>query len=423
MSTEAGKALVTALTPQDEARFHPQREALAGYVFDVFLRWSEEPHAGLSRELLESRRSAHQLERNIAELRAGNLFDIFAKSAWSDEEGRSLCAFAVLGMVQRWQVLPPEARERSIPQFVTLAERTTRCLSLPFFELFEILTSEEMQSAFWYRLSEEVGQDVGLSPVSPATQVVRLTALARSRSPHARRELERLRALGDPFISGLIRQLMVAHPEGVAHDEMSVEGRGSIRLPRKAWQRALRWLSGWATVEWLLRLLASLAGFGRQIRVEARGGGLLIDWELRLWGRSLRRGQWWSPFTDLKWVSREERFPGFFLLLSILALSLGIFFGGEMLAEGAAGGDTWVVLAAAGLIVVGVVFDLLCWMLYPLYRQHEGLEFCFDSRRGLRMQGVVRERAERFFAMLQRVRGAEGLGNDATLNDASSAGG
>jgi hypothetical protein len=141
--------------------------------------------------------------------------------------------------------------------------------------------------------------------------------------------------------------------------ELEGEHRGGLA-------RTLGVLTGWS----LLRGAALAIGRGifslrRPMTLSLEGGTLRVLGHTELLGRTLRTFDVRYPVRELVEIRREARFPALPVALSAVALGVGAILGARAVVEGAGVAYFPLIALGLGLLVGGLVFDLLLRALFP----------------------------------------------------------
>ncbi len=148
---------------------------------------------------------------------------------------------------------------------------------------------------------------------------------------------------------------------------MTREVTGEITY-RIAWGpiRALEIVTGLVLVRGLLGLIARfLLGFRRLATVRIRQGAVELKSETRLFGREIRRAQALTPIKDVRAVQLESRSRFLYMLFGFGFLAVGVFAGMHWFVDGLRAGYPYLMLLGAGILLAGIVVDLVVFLFVP----------------------------------------------------------
>jgi hypothetical protein len=173
------------------------------------------------------------------------------------------------------------------------------------------------------------------------------------------------------------------------------------RVPKGGWPALVGWLSGWAVVCWIGRLLAKVVGLRRNAEVELLNGTLRVRTQTVLLGRLVQESEQVLTIESLQRVWKQSRYPAMHLAVGVIALSLGVLLGGRWAFDGVISGDL-VLLAGALLALAGSVLDLTLSTLWPSRSAKVAVEI--DAKPGLRLRliGVSMQSADRVLHELEK---------------------
>jgi hypothetical protein len=164
----------------------------------------------------------------------------------------------------------------------------------------------------------------------------------------------------------------------------------------------LRLLSGWAVAQWVGRALAFMVSLRRETTVQLGGAGLEVLETTRLFGRELRRTRATYPLRSVQAASREVRYPRAHLLLGAIALGGSLLVGGLWVAEGVRTGETYLLMAGGGLVLLGALMDVALGVLPLGRRGRVALRLDAADHVRVAIRGAEEERVDAFLRELER---------------------
>jgi hypothetical protein len=173
------------------------------------------------------------------------------------------------------------------------------------------------------------------------------------------------------------------------------------RVSKRGWIELLRWLSGWAIVCWLGRLVAVAIGLRRSVEVELFEGTLSVHSRTVVLGRLLDKSEHHLTIENLQRVFRQVRYPSLPLAVGVVALSAGVLLGGTWAFEGVVSGEL-LLLAAAVVALLGCGLDLVLSAVVWGSRGRVAMEICAKPDFCLRINGVVLSEADLFLRELAK---------------------
>ncbi len=390
----------------DQVRAHPSREPLAALALDVLSRQAEGRTLFAGKEHVEARAAAHGVDREAAEADGVNLLAILERGAESPRERALVAGFAVDALGRRIGESEGEARRELVARFVRHADWLEVSTPYVVYAFVDELLTEEHASAVWEAVAEAALSDARGGAVprhdGRARNAARLSALSGSRSEGARIALARVAGEAEDLVARALARELGGEPSS-GGGAARVSGR--LGAPARSTFRAvLRIVTGVAAVCWLLRLGGRLVGARREGEVEIVPGGIVVRHTLTLLGREVRRREERYTLSALAGVAREVRYPMVHLLVGLVALSSGVLLGGLLALDALRTGETFLLLVAAGLILVGGGLDLALDVLVPARSGRVSVDLSLLGGRAVRLDRVPLDEADRFLEALRRAR-------------------
>ncbi|HBQ15060.1 MAG TPA: hypothetical protein DEF51_29360 [Myxococcales bacterium] len=375
---------------------------LAALALDLLSRQAEGRTFYAGEKLVAARAEAHGVTREAAATEAGNLLAILERGPDTPLERALVAAFAVAGLA----AAKDADRKERVWRFVRHADWLELCTDYAVYPFVDRLLEEGRAADVWAELAQAVvdeaaGRD-GERPEVRARNAGRLSALADSNAVASKDALRRVvssAALDEPT------RLLASTLAGDGAAELStaparVEGELG-RAPRGSALELLRWLSGWAILSWAIRGLGFLLGVRRKAELTLNGGAVTVRTELSMLGRVIRGGEERWRLDALDGAGRRVRYPALHLMVGVVALAVGVLFGGVVLFDGARSGELVLLLLAAGLLLGGAALDLALDVLVPGKRGRVVLDVSARSRRPLRLTRVPLDQADAFLRALR----------------------
>jgi hypothetical protein len=183
--------------------------------------------------------------------------------------------------------------------------------------------------------------------------------------------------------------------------EARLQGRVGGTPPSPRWV-LLRWLSGWALLTWLVRMLAAAIGLRVDADLRIEGKLLRVTRATRFWGRQVREAEDVYRLPAIVGATRSTRYPLMRTLVGACAFALGVGLGAVWFLDGLRGGGGKLLLFGGGIALVGMVLDLVLGSLWPGARERVSLDLDFGGGRRLRVQRVALGDADRFLRAIAR---------------------
>ncbi|MEI8258215.1 MAG: hypothetical protein WCJ30_21260 [Deltaproteobacteria bacterium] len=159
-----------------------------------------------------------------------------------------------------------------------------------------------------------------------------------------------------------------AFPAGLrAGPDAEISVAGEVEGMQRGWvARALGIVTGWSVLRGVFVTLGRIAfSFRRPMTVSLDGDVLRVVGHTEILGRTLRTFDVRYPIDQLVEIRREVRFPALPVAVSLVGLAAGALFGARAVVEGAGVSYFPLVGLGIGLILGGLVFDLLVRALFP----------------------------------------------------------
>ncbi|MEO0326521.1 MAG: hypothetical protein AAF447_26480, partial [Myxococcota bacterium] len=309
---------------------------LAALALDVLTRQAEGRLLFAGKEHVARRAEALGVSPESARLLGEDVL-VLLEEGPQNSRGRALVtALAVAGLA------PHLAEPDRLARFVAHADWLA--LASPYDEVHAFIDPVLGASAgpIWEALGRGVPE--GDSPAAVAGRALRLAALSASAHPSARAVLE---ALARGPAARLARAFDVAAEPVLPQ----VEGTPR-RAPAPGLPGLLRWVSGWAALQWLGRGLLWLLGVRRQTRLTLGPEGLREHALTHVAGRLVRERERSWTLLALAGAGRAERWPAAPLLAGGLAFALGVGLGGMWLFEGVRSGETVLLFVGAAALAL-----------------------------------------------------------------------
>jgi hypothetical protein len=387
-----------------EAEAHARAGALSALADDVLFRQAEGRRLLGGADWVRRRADAHGVLPEDAETAFGNLLDILERGPRDPREHGLVAAFAVRGFAGRLRKAPPEERPELARRFVRHADWLELATSYRVYPFVHGRLGSEGRLLLRDALVDAVSADADSrdagDPGVRARNAARLTVLEDF--PEAEATLRRLAdELTDAPIQTLAASLVQGEPL-LPRGELGprIEGRRGP-APRPPLRNTLRLLFGVAAIQWLGRLLGRLVALERPVVVVLTPTVLRIQAETRLLGRRVREDAWSVPLAGVLGAVRHARWPAVHLLVGAVALAAGVFAGGLFALDAARTGETYLLFAAAGVLLVGAGLDLGLDVLLAGRRARVAFELDLGSAGRLSLTHVDLEAADHFLDALE----------------------
>lgn len=420
------------------AQEHPQVERLSAFVCDHLMRQASGRALWAGERVVEERASKHNVSRDDADTKLGNVLSILGAGASSDAEWALLSALACRGL-QAALSNDPEADElqRSAEALVWLEVNTPACLS----RYLPALLDEPPLARLAETLCAQIkADDEGAVTVARRARNAARAALLQT-WPAGQEALATLATgLSDPFMRGLLlggvgqgeaspaAQESTSEPvaalssdkastpaalepvdEGEGSEAPAEESRASTEPPEMASSgvslsglqgrpsagpvgAVLRVCTGWALVEPVFRSLGFLIGLRRRVDLSLRADGLHVRRQASVLGvHFATRDQLILP-AALQSHELSLRKPLFGYLIGVLGLCTAAAVGGAMAYDGLSLERRDLLLGVVAVVALGAGFDLIVAGLSNLGRPRVGLRLSAGGER-IVLRGVDANRA------------------------------
>ncbi len=385
-----------------EVKGHPESSSLGLLAHDVLSRQAEGRTLFAGKEFVSQRVVAHSVERDLADTAFGNLVTILERGPVDNLECALVAAFAVGGFAHAVASLSAPEREASVERFVAHADWLDMCSPYRLYGFVHVLLDEQVQEAICQAICRAIlaaeADGLASDPQERARTAVRLTALVEASTPAASQALQTLAdKAGDPHTRAVVQ---TAVEQTARPPELRVIGRIG-RVPSSSFSAVLRWVSGWALLSWVGRVLARSLDMRREAELELHDGALRVRRRTQLLGRMTSETEERNRLDLLQGAERSVRYPALHLLVGMVSLSVGILFGGIFLFDALVTGDR--ILLVVGLVVLaGAGLDLVLDTLRPGWSRRVALQIQTRGSRKLRIVDVPLHEADRFLDELSR---------------------
>lgn len=361
------------------------------------------------RGLLRSRAARLKLKGAHTRTEQGDVLAMLEHGPRDAEETACLSAFAASGFITSLSELPNGERSAMAERWVARLDwielatdfRIVACLR-------QLLTAADSDIvSLWRRaLFQAVLRDdnavSGVDARTRAKNALRVSALAQVQGEESVLLLRSLRDCArDPSLRALAVALLAELVGREAAHGSPVRVSGIARSPSRSLPKALlRWLSGFALLSALQRLVFSVVSLRRELEIELREEALWVRWHTSFFGRTVRATEACYELQRVTGAFRRARFAMLSSLVSVLSLSLGVFLGGFFLFDGARGGAPLLFLVGSGLIAVGAGLDLALNVWWPARHAQVDLQVDLRGAPSLRVGHVAQVEADRLLDAL-----------------------
>lgn len=365
--------------------------------------------ATCDRQLLHSRAARLKLKGESTRIDQGDVLSMLENGPRDANETACLSAFAASGFITSLTELP-EAERRTMAErwvrrldWIELATdfRITACLK-PLLVAADSEVVSMWRRALFQAVLRDDGALTGVDARARARNALRVSALAQI---HGEETVLLLRSLRDCARDPSLRALAVSLlSELVGRDAAHgspLKINGTARSPSRSMPKAiLRWLSGFALLSGLQRLVFSLVSLRRELQIELREEALWVRWNTAFFGKTVRTTDARYELQRVTGAFRRARFALLSTLISVLSLSVGVLFGGYFLFDGARGGAPMLFLVGAGLIAAGAGVDLILNVWWPARSAQVELQIDLRDAPSLRVGNVPQADADRMLDAL-----------------------
>ncbi|MEL6179939.1 MAG: hypothetical protein AAFS10_13355 [Myxococcota bacterium] len=193
-------------------------------------------------------------------------------------------------------------------------------------------------------------------------------------------------------------------PSPRAQERLVVEGR----VERKPLPRLLKIVFGVTGISLIIYLvdvvLRLVLGLRRSGRLLIDGDALTMEEETRFVGREIRAARERFSRPDVLSVRLEQRYPYLLTLVGLLCLGVGVIAGIFLLLDGFQGEFTPWIISGVGLLMAGVLLDLVFTTLAASLPGQAALIIHLPGKRALRLVGCEANKAEDVVRWLDRTR-------------------
>jgi hypothetical protein len=381
-----------------------QSRVLGLLAYHVMVAMADAQSLECDTRLLRSRASRLKLKGG-----SSDVLTMLEHGPRNADETACLSAFAAYGFIMALSEMPAAERVATAERWVSRLDwlelatdyRIVACLR----QLLPAADSDVV--SLWRRaLFQAVLRDDSaggsVDARTRAKNALRVSALAQVQGEES---ILLLRSLRDCARDPSLRALAVALLTELVGRDVALgtplKVAGVARTPsRSVPMGMLRWLSGFALLSALQRLLFSLVSLRRELEIELREEALWVRWHTSFFGRTVRMTEACYELQRVTGAFRRARFAMLSSLVSVLSLSLGVLLGGFFLFDGARGGAPWLLLAGAGLIALGAAVDLLLNVWWPAKRARVDLQVDLRGAPSLRVGHVAQLEADRMLDAL-----------------------
>lgn len=227
-----------------------------------------------------------------------------------------------------------------------------------------------------------------------------------------------LRGLQATPAGDTVATLREAFPAGLrAGPGDAVTVAGEVEGMRRGWlSRAIGIVTGWSVLRGVFVSLGRLAfSFRRPMTVSLDGDVLRVVGHTEVLGRTLRTFDVRYPITQLVEIRREVRFPALPVAVSLVGLAAGSLLGARAVVEGAGVAYFPLIALGIGLILGGLVFDVLVRALFPGVLGQGRVVVRARDARAIVLSRLAIEEADKLLDAIDRrfrsTRGARGRGS------------
>ena len=406
MSAPSVAELELALTCAETVK---RGRVLGAFVYDILGGMADAHSLSCDRRHVLARAARFDVKPENAGTELGNLLSILERGAHTSPELALLSAFAAHGCLLSLADMP--ARERGVA-----AERLVARL-----DWLELATDYRLLACLVRRLQRDQAAHLGVVrqalfravlrdddaavrgvPLVRAQIAWRMSTLARLGGMHSVRVL---RGLRDQARDPATHALSIAYLSAIARESdasgNALRVQGVSREASRSFPIALaRWLSGFAVLQALQRLLFALLWIRRDLEIELRDEALWIRRRTSLLGRTLRSSEACFALHQVTGAFRRARFALLRSLVGVLSLSIGVLIGGYMLLDGSRGGAPLLLVVGAGLVAAGAGIDLALNVLWPASTARVDLQVDLRGARPVRVSHVEQREADRLLEAL-----------------------
>lgn len=384
----------------NEVASHPHAEPLGLMAYDLLRYQVERRNLSITKKFIKQRARAHDVDREKAQTGMGNLMAIYERGPLAHFESALVVAFAIRGFYATWVKLSGAERQKAVKALIACADWLEMCSSYRVYCFIDRLLDDEALTGIYAELAQliieqERSQPEG-EPAARARNAIRLTALTQAKPGARDQALEHLaRSATDAFTRAFLSCGANDFPDA---DSVRIRGR-IAHIPEGFFRMGVRWISGWALIHWLCRLLLKAVGFKREVELELNRESLSIRRRVTLFTRLIKQAEEVVRLSLLEGGTRYVRYPAFHLLIGALSLSFAVLMGGMFLFDGVFAGDSALLLAAL-VVLLGAGLDLALDTVIPSRAAEVTVEMRIVKGKRLQVSGVPFDDAERFLDRL-----------------------
>lgn len=370
----------------------PARERLSALCYRALSRQAAARALGPIDSHTLDAAEASGLTRSDADTALGNVLGLLEQGPSKPLEWALLGAFAVDGFA----VLVAQATDGERPALAQklVAHQDHWLLSgsyrpQPFFDrLLDAATRQLVYDAVAEAVLRDAQAPDATDPQARAVLAARLAVLHASSRPEAEDALRQIgRGAQDGFLRAQLVGLGISTVPGLEAPGVMLAGRAAS--PPRTWHFSLlRWLSGWALLSWILKLLAGALRIERTVEVELQREHLLVQRKTMLLGRTLRNAKEVHRLSELRSGSRSLRYPLLPLAVGVFAFCAGVLGGGLLVVDVVRAGQWQLVPTAAAILFGGVALDLALDLVAHGRRGQVRLWLRFDSGHSIAVAGL-----------------------------------
>jgi len=386
----------------NEVQSHVHGEALALMARDVIRYQAQRRNMNLTKKFIKQCARHYNLNREKAQTELGNLIAIFERGPLAHFESALCVAFAVRGFGAAMSQIDDAKRHEAIQAFLVHADWLEMCSPYRVYCFFDRLLDGRLLKAIYDCMAqlilEEEARGRSSEPAIRACNTIRLTALTRAKTTVSEEALQKIaRSTTDRFT----RAFLTSEAAGfVPVDTVRIDGT-IAHIPEGLFRVGIRWVSGWALLSWIFRMVLKTIGYRQEIELVLSEDSLSIERRTTVFARLIRRAQEVIRIGVIEGGARYVRYPAFHLLIGALSLTFGILMGGMFLFDGVFAGDSALLLAAF-VVLLGAGLDLALDTLIPSRRGRVSIEIRIAKRKKIQIAGVPIDSAERFLMRFRK---------------------
>lgn len=386
-----------------EVEKHPDSVALSLLAHEILFRQAERRILYAGKEYMLTCAQEYGIDYQKAQTTCGNLLTILERGPDTNVEWALIAAFAVRGFGNRLLVKSSSEQTELIEKFVSHTDWLEVCTPYRIYPFVGLLLSESLSQSIYNSLAKTILSEDRQAHEGDAAfrafNAMRLTVLTEAKNKSAKEVLERI-ALSTTDLFTRVYALTI-----LGGDRPTINSRVSGykgHIPEGTFHMIVRWISGWALLSWLIRLVLRTVGYREEMELLLNQKSIKICQRKKLLGRIVRESDEVFPLGSLQWGGRYVRYPALHLLIGALSLSFGVLMGGMFLFDGMFAGDI-VLIAAAFIVLLGAGLDLVLDTLLPGRVGRITMELCLQKGRKLQIKGAPLEDAEDFLTVLSKL--------------------